>query len=208
MSGVETLRRERLSRSHTPAHTPGAGTSAGEKSPLIAFLLGLIPGLGAAYNGQNVKALVHFVALAGLWTMADIFPKPLGIIFALGSIAFYFYSLFDAWRSAQRQRAGEDLQIEDEQVKQFLRERTNVWGGLLIIVGALAVLNTVFPYQLNRFWPFLLILGGFYLLRGFFSGHRDQAAGRNYRTPPPSVIGSTYDRSTNDLAGAEGRYER
>lgn len=204
MAGVERLRRERLSRSDTP----GSATGAVEKSPLIAFLLGLIPGLGAAYNGQNVKALVHFVALAGLWTLADIFPQPLEIVFALGSTAFYFYSLYDAWRSAQRQRAGEDLQIEDEEIKQFLRERTNVWGGLLIIVGALAVLNTVLPSQLNRFWPFLLILGGLYLLRRFFSGPRNQTAGKNYRTPPPSVIGSTYDRSTNDLAGAEGRYER
>ncbi len=32
-------------------------------SPALAFLLGLIPGVGAIYNGQYVKGLVHVVIL-------------------------------------------------------------------------------------------------------------------------------------------------
>jgi hypothetical protein len=35
-------------------------------SPLVATLLSFIcPGLGAAYNGQTVKALVHFAVFVG-----------------------------------------------------------------------------------------------------------------------------------------------
>jgi TM2 domain-containing membrane protein YozV len=55
-----------------------------EKSPLIALLLGLVPGVGAAYNGQNIKALTHFLAVAGLWVLADVFGMPLEIAFGLG----------------------------------------------------------------------------------------------------------------------------
>lgn len=180
-----------------------------EKSPLIALLLALIPGLGAAYNGQNVKALVHFVVTVGLWTLSDIFHKPLEIVFGLGGMAFYLFSLYDAYASAQRYRAGVNLQAEDEGLRQFLRERTGTWGGLLLGVGALAVINIVLPDQLHRFWPLLLVFSGIYfILRGFQRGHNDSQTKSVYRTPPPSVIPSGYDRSTNDLARADSRYER
>ena len=40
-------------------------------SPVIATSLSMIcPGLGAAYNGQTVKALVYFAIFAGLFQMA------------------------------------------------------------------------------------------------------------------------------------------
>src|SRR5712664_2555499 len=40
------------------APPPDTGTSPG-----LAFLLGLIPGVGAIYNGQYVKGLIHVVIL-------------------------------------------------------------------------------------------------------------------------------------------------
>jgi len=97
--------------------------------------------VGAAYNGQNIKALTHFLAVAGLWVMADIFGMPLEIAFGLGCAGFYFYSIYDAFQSAQRLRRGEDLSVEDERLKLFLRQRMNLFGALLIGVGALAMLD-------------------------------------------------------------------
>src|SRR5207245_2839751 len=35
-------------------------------SPGLAFLLGLIPGVGAIYNGQYVKGLIHVVVMGVL----------------------------------------------------------------------------------------------------------------------------------------------
>jgi TM2 domain. len=61
------------------------------KSPIIALMLGLIPGLGAAYNGQPVKALVQFIVIAGLWTLADVFHSTLEVTCALASFAFYVF---------------------------------------------------------------------------------------------------------------------
>src|SRR5882672_6274470 len=115
VAGIETLRRN-----------AGAGRQIGrqeEKSPLIALLLGFVPGVGAAYNGQNIKALTHFLAVAGLWVMADIFGMPLEIAFGLGCAGFYFYSIYDAFQSAQRLRRGEDASVDDERLKLFLQQR-------------------------------------------------------------------------------------
>jgi TM2 domain-containing membrane protein YozV len=193
-------------RRSTP-NSRGARTRAEGKSALIALLLGLVPGLGAAYNGQNVKALVHFVVTVGLWTIADTFHNPLEIIIVLAGVTFYFYSLYDAFASARRHSAGVDLEAEEDRLKQFLRERTLVWGSLLVGIGSLAVLNRFFPDQVHTFWPLLLVVAGIYIiLRGY---QRDPESNKaDYRTPPPSVIPSIYDRSTSDLAQAESRYDR
>src|SRR5262252_8386515 len=52
--------------------TPGAPTIVpvtivqGSPSPGLAALLGMIPGVGAMYNGQFVKAFIHVVIFAML----------------------------------------------------------------------------------------------------------------------------------------------
>ncbi len=172
-----------------------------EKSPFLALVLSLVPGLGAAYNGQNVKALAHFMVPVGLWTLADVFHKPFELTFGLAGAAFYLYAIYDAYASAQRQRAGENLQEEDDRIKYFLREKTNIWGGLLVGTGVLATLNMIFPDQFYRFWPLLLIFAGGYFLKGYYRGqYREPPVKTVYRTPPPSVIPSAYDRSTGDFA--------
>jgi TM2 domain-containing membrane protein YozV len=199
VAGVEMLRQAANGQPPKPRE---------EKSSVAALLLGLIPGLGAAYNGQPVKALVHFVVTAGFWTLADVFHSSLEVTCALASLAFYIYSLYDAFRSAQRQRAGADLNEEDEQLRQFLRARTNLWGGLLIGIGALTTLHVFFPSQTHRFWPLLLVGAGLYLLSEFRRGKQSANAVPLYRTPPPSVIQSNLESPTSEFVRAERRIDR
>ena len=172
---------------------------------MIAPLLGLIPGLGAAYNGQNIKALTHFLAVVGLWVLADIFGMPLEIAFGFGSVAFYFYSIYDAFQSAQHLRRGEDLSEEDERLKLFLQQRMNLFGALLISVGALATLDFWFPNRLNRLWPVLLIIAGVYLIVSYYRNSRAPQARNVYRTPPPSAIPSNLDPGASDFASNQYR---
>lgn len=201
VAGIESLGRNGYAAGGSGGYTPG-------KSPVTAMLLGLIPGLGAAYNGQNVKALVQFLVTIGLWTLADIFNSSLELTFALGGTGVYFYTVYDSYASAQRHRAGEDLQAEDERLKEFLRKRTNIWGGIMILIGVLSILNYLIPYQLYQFWPALLILAGAYLLRGFRKGRDEQPHGMQYRAgPPPSVITSGFERPTAEFGKPDTRYE-
>src|SRR6188508_3165001 len=69
---------------------------AGPKSPILALVLSLFPGIGQIYNGQPAKALVFFFAWVGsIYLTAEANP------FFAFLIAFtYFYNLVDAWRSA------------------------------------------------------------------------------------------------------------
>ncbi len=176
-----------------------------EKSPLVALLLGLVPGVGAAYNGQIIKALTHFMAVAGLWAMADVFGWPLEIVFGLGAAGFYVYSVYDAFQSAQRLRGGEDIRLEDERLKLFLQRRMNLLGALLIGVGALAMAGFWIPNLGRRAWPALLIIAGAYLVWSYYRGGRAPQAKTAYRTPPPSAITSSLEPGARDLASAQRR---
>jgi hypothetical protein len=70
-------------------------------NPSLAFILGFIPGVGAMYNGQFIKALIHvlvFVVLIGITNEHPIF----GIFIA----AWVFYQVFDAHQTAKARRDG------------------------------------------------------------------------------------------------------
>jgi TM2 domain-containing membrane protein YozV len=73
----------------------------GRPSPFLAGLLGFIPGVGAMYNGQFLKGLVHvviFIVLIGISAHIPLF----GILIA----AWVFYQVFDAVHTATARRDG------------------------------------------------------------------------------------------------------
>jgi TM2 domain-containing membrane protein YozV len=81
---------------------PAAPAQPGAGSPAIALLLGFIPGVGAMYNGQFVKAFVHVVIFVMLIVAADNVSDLFGTL-----IAFWvFYMVFDAYKTAQAKRLG------------------------------------------------------------------------------------------------------
>jgi TM2 domain-containing membrane protein YozV len=77
---------------------------AGQPSPFLAGLLGFIPGVGAMYNGQFIKGLIHvviFIVLIGISAHLPLF----GILIA----AWVFYQVFDAAHTAAARRDGRPL---------------------------------------------------------------------------------------------------
>lgn len=82
---------------------PGAPVPQGP-SPALAFILGFIPGVGAMYNGQFIKGLIHvlvFIILIGITNHVGIF----GIFIA----AWIAYQVFDAFETAKARRDGRPL---------------------------------------------------------------------------------------------------
>jgi hypothetical protein len=68
---------------------------------VLAGLLGFIPGVGAMYNGQFVKAFIHVVIFVVLIIAADAYGA-FGIL-----IAFWiFYMAFEAFKTAEARRMG------------------------------------------------------------------------------------------------------
>lgn len=69
--------------------------------PLLAGLLGFIPGVGAMYNGQFVKALAHVLIFAVFVSLSD-----RSNVFGLLVAAWIFYQVFDAAQTAKARRDG------------------------------------------------------------------------------------------------------
>ncbi len=82
----------------------GARPSGGGASPVLAGFLGAIPGVGAMYNGQFVKAFAHVIIFVIVVSVAQHFD-PAGILVA----AWVFYQIFDAVQTAIARREGRPL---------------------------------------------------------------------------------------------------
>lgn len=100
---AERLGMSGASTTGAPAGYPGVVAPAGPH-PGTAFVLGFIPGVGAMYNGQFIKGLVHvviFIILIGMTEHVGIF----GILVA----AWVAYQVFDAFETAKARRDGRPM---------------------------------------------------------------------------------------------------
>jgi hypothetical protein len=76
----------------------------GEPNPGLAALLGFIPGVGAMYNGQYAKGVVHLVVFALLVSLADNHG-----IFGLFIAGWVCYQVIEAHHTARARRDGTPL---------------------------------------------------------------------------------------------------
>ena len=83
---------------------PFAAPLVGGPNPSAAAVLGLIPGVGAMYNGQFFKGLIHVVIFAVLISITDHYP-----IFGLFIAAWILYQSFEAYHTARARRDGQPL---------------------------------------------------------------------------------------------------
>ena len=74
-------------------------------SPGLAAVLGFIPGVGAMYNGQFMKGFIHVMVFVCLIWMADHFGPIMVPIF----FAYFFYLVFDAYKTAHAIELGQPL---------------------------------------------------------------------------------------------------
>jgi TM2 domain-containing membrane protein YozV len=94
----------RLSPPAAGTSYPTPGSAAWHPHPVLAGLLGFIPGVGAMYNGQYVKALAHVLIFAVFVSLSDH-----SSIFGLFVAAWVFYQVFDAAQTAIARRDGTPL---------------------------------------------------------------------------------------------------
>ena len=76
----------------------------GEPNPGLAALLGFIPGVGAFYNGQYAKGIVHLVVFAILTSLSD-----RNGIFGMFVAGWVFYQVIEAHHTARARRDGTPL---------------------------------------------------------------------------------------------------
>jgi len=149
------------------APQPGVQPSVvGGSSPVAAFILAFIfPGLGAIYNRQYNKGLIHIAIFASiiLGLSSDLdggFKAMLGILLA----GFIFYTAFEAMQTAQAKNRGE---IPPDPLESWSKDRP-IGAIILIGLGVLFLLDNfhIFDFiRIGRLWPLILIAAGLYMFR-------------------------------------------
>ncbi|MGB8509833.1 MAG: hypothetical protein WCD76_15735 [Pyrinomonadaceae bacterium] len=193
--GVETLQQKGARDAVPPAVRR-------RNSPFVALLLSfLTPGLGAAYNGQTSKALVHFTIFASFFQMATVTNGT--AFFILGAIGTWLFAAVDAARTAQLMRAGLAPDAESDAIARRLYGNPLAWAVTMVTLGVVFLLHTLFGVRLpvREFLPVVLLLLGAYMLFDFIrarGGKRDSLAFDATRRPP-SVVGASLASLPSDL---------
>jgi len=149
-------------------------------SPGLAFVLGLIPGVGAIYNGQYVKGLIHVVVMGTLISILESgAAASLEPLFGLLLALWVFYMAFEAYHTASKRLRGQPV----DEFSSLIPMRSPQAGSTaaavsLILLGSLFLLINARPdwaRLIFRYWPAVLIFAGAWML---FARWKDRGDGR------------------------------
>jgi hypothetical protein len=145
-------------------------------NPGAAFALGLIPGVGAIYNGDFMKAAIHVLIFGLLLQMQEALHGSGGALLGLATAAFYFYMPFEAYYTAKKRKLmaeGVELETPIDRLHQQFGEMENkeLWGGVaLVIIGGLFLADNFDIVRFDRIgqlWPVILIGLGIWMMKRF-----------------------------------------
>lgn len=153
-----------------PTPPPIAGFTPGAPGPLapnpgLALALGFIPGVGAIYNGQYLKAVLQIVIFGALIALSN-GAHSTAPIFGIGAAAFYFYMVLDSFRTARALSFGQP--VEDFPGLGHMHMQVPVGALILIGLGGLLLVQNLGLWHGHIFkflGPALLIFFGIVLLR-------------------------------------------
>jgi len=137
--------------------------------PVLALILGFAPGVGAIYNGQYAKGLIHAVVFGLLVSIENSIHS--GGVEALVGImiaTWVIYQAFEAYHTARKRRYGQQVEEFSSLFDVKASHGKFPAGGILLIgLGFLLLLDTtdiINMEVLARYWPAGLIALGVYLL--------------------------------------------
>ena len=146
---------------------PPTSPSQSRSSPVLAFFLGFLPGMGAFYNEQYGKGMIHLAIFLVLFitgidgSMSGGAEAALWICVA----GLWVYMPIEAYRTAKARQTGETV---SDPLDSFTKERP-IGPILLIGAGVLLLLHNFdwFPwYRISQFfWPAVLIGAGVLMMR-------------------------------------------
>jgi hypothetical protein len=150
---------------------PQVSSSFNRKSPALATVLSMMPGLGQVYVGYYVQGFINIVSAAGMIailasSMGSGVKTFVGVFIAF----FWIFQMIDANRRAHHyNRVKEGLTGEDVPEGFGMPSASgSIFGGaILILVGILFILDLNFSISMEwieTWWPVALVLAGVYLV--------------------------------------------
>lgn len=155
-------------------------------------MLGFIPGVGAVYNGQYVKGLIHVVIMGLLIAIVNDqdLSSNLQPLFGMMIAVWVFYMAFEAYHTAKKRQFGEPVDEFSSIVpRRGQHARLPFAPTILIIIGVIFLLHNLDILRISqilRYWPIALIGLGVYMLYERIAGASDA---RDHRLPPGSQPG-------------------
>jgi TM2 domain-containing membrane protein YozV len=148
-----------------PPPLPVAQVGAGP-NPALAFFLGFLPGLGAFYNEQFGKGIIHLAIFLFLFILGVDGAVNGGAEAALWLCiaGLWVYMPIDAYRTAKAKQAGMAL---NDPLENFSKGKP-IGPALIIFIGVLLLLHNFdwFPWwRIQQFWPLILIALGIFMFR-------------------------------------------
>ena len=149
-------------------------------NPGTACALGFIPGLGAVYNGEYIKGLIHVLIFGGLIAIlsnSDNMPDGVTAMIAVLFAVFYCYMPIEAYRTARAKRMGFPVTgFFGETIAPAAAPgepgaatvRRNYTGSIILILAGvfllLATTGVLSSRWMWNFWPLVLIAIGVALI--------------------------------------------
>ncbi len=137
--------------------------------PALALILGFLPGVGAIYNGQYAKGLIHAVIFGLMISIvSSTHSGAVGAFVGIMIGIWVIYQAFEAYHTARKRRYG----IAVDEFSSLIdvgtpNGRFPFGAALLIGVGFILLLDTTDIISMDvflRYWPILLIGVGLYML--------------------------------------------
>jgi hypothetical protein len=157
----------------------------GTPNPTLAAIIGFIPGVGAFYNGQYQKGVIHVLIFPALIVLADR-SEFFGVLIPF----YFFYMAWDAYRTARSRLTGEPVPdplglnnlfgmetaavkgvatgtpASEASVTPLAAREPGMFSGaplgafILIGLGVMFLLGDLSRHLFNNFWPVILIVIG------------------------------------------------
>jgi hypothetical protein len=145
------------------------------KSPALACILSVMPGLGQIYVGYYQRGFIHAFVVAGMFFVLNVLSErsplfPAAMVFM---IFFWLYNIIDAGRRASLYNqllVGRETVDLPEDIR-MPGIRGSIFGGLVLIIsGGIILSHTAYGLSLSwleDWWPAgLFLIGGYLIVKG------------------------------------------
>ena len=139
---------------------PSSQASPNTRTPILAGILSIFPGLGNVYNGLYLRGITIFLIFMGLIALASGTRPPEAVIMIFMVIFVWLFNLFDAYRQATLINYGftPDLDLA-------AKPRIPAWGSGGLAAGVAVFLVGFYGFLRERFDIDLsLLVDNWYLL--------------------------------------------